>query len=41
MTDVTLTGPPGTQLTAEATKVVVRPVLGPPVDAEPTQEPSR
>jgi hypothetical protein len=30
--DVTLAGPPGAQLTAEATKVVVRPVHGPPID---------
>jgi hypothetical protein len=37
--DVTLAGPPGAQLKAEATKVVVRPVFGPPVDPKTTQAP--
>jgi hypothetical protein len=39
MKDVTLAGPPGAQLKAEATKVVVKPVYGPPIDAPPTQAP--
>jgi hypothetical protein len=37
--DVKLAGPPGAQLKAEATKVVVRPVFGPTVDPTPTQTP--
>jgi len=37
--DVTLAGPPGAQLKAEATKVVVRPDFGPPGDPTPTQAP--
>jgi len=39
MKDVTLAGPPGAQLRAEATKVVVRPDFGPPIDLAPTQAP--
>ena len=34
--DVTLAGPPGAQLKAEATKVVVRPDFGPPIDPKPS-----
>ena len=37
--DVTLAGPPGAQLKAEATKVVVRPDFGPPIDAKPSSAP--
>jgi hypothetical protein len=39
MKDVTLAGPPGAQLKAEATKVIVRPDFGPPIDPTPTQAP--
>jgi hypothetical protein len=37
--DVTLAGPPGAQLKAEATKVIVRPDYGPPIDPRPSQDP--
>ena len=36
MKDVILAGPPGAQLKAEATKVVVRPDFGPPIDPKPS-----
>ena len=39
MQNVTLAGPPGAQLKAEATKVVVRPDFGPPLEPTPTQTP--
>jgi hypothetical protein len=39
MKDVTLAGPPGAQLKAEATKVVVRPDFGPRLEPTPTQTP--
>ncbi len=39
MKDVTLAGPPGAQLKAEATKVVVRPNFGPPLAPTPSQSP--
>jgi hypothetical protein len=39
MKDVTLAGPPGAQLRAQATKVVVRPAFGPPIDSSSTQPP--
>lgn len=39
MKDVQLAGPPGAQLKAQVTQVVVRPVFGPPVDPRPTQPP--
>ena len=39
MKDVTLAGPPGAQLKAEATKVAVRPDFGPPIDAKPSSVP--
>jgi hypothetical protein len=39
MKDVTLAGPPGAQLKAQATKVVVRPAFGPPISASTTPPP--
>lgn len=39
MKDVTVAGPPGAQLKAEATKVVVKPDFGPPIGPTPAQAP--